>query len=147
MYQVGLGLRSLAIKSAVFVLLAGLFAWVIGGSIFPGSQVVNLPSVHWQGETWHAQVTGNGRSPAPVEWRLVRVTADESERTESFGLIGVWREMYGPRLTNDGLLIGIELQRDEVTTWWIATVGAQGTAVTRQCGTRRDLLAALAAPL
>ncbi len=146
MYQVGLGLRSLAIKSAVFVLLAGLFAWVIGGSIFPGSQVVNLPSFEWQGERWHARVTGNGRSPAPAEWRLVRVTADESERIETFGLTGNWRAMYGPRLSNEGVALGVEVQQDELTTWWLVTIGAQGATVTRQIGTLQELFAALGGP-
>lgn len=146
MYQVGLGLRSLAIKSAVFVLLAGLFAWVIGGSIFPGSQVVNLPSFSWQGEQWHARVAGNGRSPAPAEWRLVRVTADENERIESFGLAGVWRAIYGPRISNDGVALGVEVQSNEITTWWLVTVGTEGATVTRQLGTLHELFAALGGP-
>ncbi|MSR68846.1 MAG: hypothetical protein EXS17_00645 [Phycisphaerales bacterium] len=147
MYQVGLGLRSLAIKSAVFVLLAGIFAWVIGGSIFPGSQVVNLLSFPWQGETWHAQITGNGRSPAPVEWRLVRVRADESESIETFGLTGVWRAIYGPRFLTTGIVLGVEVQRDELATWWMITIDADGTAVTRQVGTVGELFAALALPV
>ncbi len=146
MYQVGLGLRSLAIKIAVFILFAGLFAWFLGGSIFPGSQVVNMPSFSWLGENWHAQVTGNGRAPAPCEWRLVRGVPDGEERIETCGLIGTWRSIIGPQFVNGAVVLGAEVQRDQFSTWWLISIDSKGVVVTRQLGTASDLFAALALP-
>ncbi len=124
--QLALGLRSLAVKIAIFVVFAGIFAWFIGGSIFPGSQVVNFPQLEWHGDKWHAQVTGNGRSPARVSWRLLRTNAAGDERVDDLGIVGVWRSFEEPRTTSAGLAFEIQSEVDGVLQRWTAVVDANG---------------------
>lgn len=143
MYQVALGLRSLAIKVVVFALLAGLFAWFLGGSIFPGSQVVNLPSFQWRTDNWHIQVAGNGRSPAPAHWRLIRVEPSGAEHNENFGLPGDWEALHGPVERSDGIIFGIERKFEGGTTWWTAMIDRQGITTTRQVASNADLFKAI----
>lgn len=126
--QVLLGLRSLLIKVAVFVVLAAALAWFVGGSIFPGSQVVNCPAVEWAGSHWHAQVMGNGRRPAPVEWRIIRSTSTGDSEAQSLGVAGTWRQMRGPVVTNGTLCYGIESDNEGVSKWWIVSIDADGKA-------------------
>ncbi len=125
--QLGLGLRSLAIKAAVFVVLAGILAWTIGGSIFPGSQVVNCPAVEWGGAKWHAQVTGNGRAPSPVEWRLVKVDSNGNSTTPSLGVEGMWRGMWGPEVRGDAMVLAVESESGGAKQWWNVSVDKSGT--------------------
>ncbi len=126
--QVALGLRSLAIKVAVFVLLAAAFAWFIGGSIFPGSQIVNCPEVEWAGSRWYAQVKGNGSHPAPVEWRIFRTDASGDDTEQRVGIEGVWRQVRGPVVADGALRYGIESESRAGSNWWLVTVDASGNA-------------------
>lgn len=125
--QVGLGLRSLAIKAAVFVVLAGLLAWTIGGSIFPGSQVVNCPALEWAGVKWHPQVTGNGRGPAPVEWRVLRTDTQGHSTSDALGVAGVWRQLRGPVIRDGAMIVAVESEVDGVRQWWTVSIDKDGT--------------------
>ncbi|MDA1261580.1 MAG: hypothetical protein O3B75_01640 [Planctomycetota bacterium] len=142
--QLVLGLRSLAIKIVVFVVLAGIFAWFIGGSIFPGSQVVNSPAFQWQGFKWHAQVTGNGRAPSAVQWRLIRVDEKDNETVADLSVTGIWRNLQGPLIQNETMMFGIESEQKNITTWWSAQVDSQGRISTHQWNNAQELFAALA---
>jgi hypothetical protein len=53
MGQFVLGLRSLAVKLAVFFVLAALLAWILGGTLWPRPHLVRLTSNH-------AQFNGDG---------------------------------------------------------------------------------------
>lgn len=130
--QLALGLRSLAVKIAIFLCLAGVLAWVIGGSIFPGSQVVNLPAFEWGSSTWHMQVRGNGRSPSPVVWRLLSSDPAGSEVVQTLGVLGEWSQVIGPFTGPEKLTLGICTMNDERPSWWIAEVDRNGTPSARQ---------------
>ncbi len=132
MYQVALGFRSLAIKTAVFVVLAGVFAWIVGGSIFPGSQVVNLPQFDWNGSTWHARVTGNGRSPALVRWDLVRTDSTGDEFVEDLGIPGKWRQLDWHAQSSARGSIEITTEVDGVLENWTAVPDAGGSIASRR---------------
>lgn len=138
--QVALGLRSLAIKLAVFVVLAGVFAWFVGGSIFPGSQVVNGPAVEWAGVAWHPQVTGNGRHSAPVEWRIYRTDANGTAQAESFGVPSPWRQVHGPYLDNDGLSWKIESDANGTSDWWLVSIDRSGTVTVKKAPEHPDIV-------
>lgn len=124
--QLILGLRSLAFKIAVFVVLAGIFAWFLGGSIFPGSQVVNCPSFSWNNAQWHLQITGNGNRPAPIRWRLYCQNADGNEIVQTLGIEGIWRQVRGPVLQSDRVTLAVASEANGATNWWIANIDSAG---------------------
>lgn len=141
--QLALGLRSLAFKTAVFVVLAVIFAWFIGGSIFPGSQVVNWPSFQWREDQWHLQVTGNGNHPAPIHWRLWRESTSGGESIETLGIPGIWRQVRGPLIHASGVTFGVESEVDGTMAWWIGEVSADGTITQRQMSDETEMSGAM----
>lgn len=141
--QLILGLRSLALKIAVFVVLAGIFAWFLGGSIFPGSQVVNWPSFPWQDTQWHLQVTGNGNRPAPIRWRLYRQSADGGDALQTLGILGVWRQVHGPLMQADRVTFAIESDNDGTTTWWVAQIDSAGVVTQHEVRDERTMIGEL----
>lgn len=136
--QLLLGLRSLAIRIVIFVVLAGVFAWMIGGSIFPGSQVVNLPSFQWRQQAWNLQVTGNGNRAAPVRWRLLRVDARGDVVEQTLGIEGIWREVHGPVVHAGGMLIAAHAERDGTSGWWIGSMTNDGTVSARAAASEQE---------
>ena len=83
MGQLALGLRSLLIKGAIFFVMAGLLAWVLGGELFPQPTIVNLPGageVYWR-------VSSGGRING-LRWALVH---DDEEIST-----GHWQSVVGP---------------------------------------------------
>jgi len=136
--QLLLGLRSLAIRIVIFVVLAGVFAWLIGGSIFPGSQVVNLPSFQWRQQAWNMQVTGNGNRAAPVRWRLLCSDARGDVAEQSLGIEGIWREVHGPLVHAGGMLIAAHAERDGSTGWWIGSMSNDGTVNARAAASEQE---------
>lgn len=129
--QLALGLRSLAVKIIIFVILAGGFAWLIGGSIFPGSQVVNLPTFSWGNRQWHLRVTGNGRKPAPVSWELI-ANDGQSETKETLGVTGTWDSIEGPVFDATTMGFAIRTSGDGSSAWWIASVDLSGNVLARK---------------
>ncbi|MBM4008280.1 MAG: hypothetical protein FJ285_01660 [Planctomycetes bacterium] len=136
--QLLLGLRSLAIRIVIFVVLAGVFAWMIGGSIFPGSQVVNLPSFQWRQQAWNLQVTGNGNRAAPVRWRLLCVDARGDVVEQTLGIEGIWREVHGPVVHAGGMLIAAHAEGDGTSGWWIGSMSNDGTVGARAAASEQE---------
>lgn len=136
--QLLLGLRSLAIRIVIFVVLAGVFAWMIGGSIFPGSQVVNLPSFQWRQQAWNLQVTGNGNRASPVRWRLLAVDARGDVVEQTFGIEGIWREVHGPLVHAGGMLIAAHAERDGTSSWWIGSMANDGSVNARAAASEQE---------
>jgi hypothetical protein len=136
--QLLLGLRSLAIRIVIFVVLAGVFAWMIGGSIFPGSQVVNLPSFQWRQRAWNLQVTGNGNRAAPVRWRLLSVDADGHAVQQTLGIEGTWREVHGPLIHAGGMMIAAHAEQDGASGWWIGSMTNDGQVSARATASEQE---------
>ena len=83
MGQVALGFRSLLIKAAIFFVMAGLLAWVLGGALFPQPTIVNLPGageVYWR-------VSSGGKING-LQWSLMK--GDQEIKT------GRWQSAVGP---------------------------------------------------
>ena len=71
MGQLVLGFRSLLIKIAIFFVMAGLLAWVLGGALFPQPTMVILPGageVYWR-------VSSGGKIDGLL-WTLIRDDED-----------------------------------------------------------------------
>ncbi|MCH2141099.1 MAG: hypothetical protein MK100_08720 [Phycisphaerales bacterium] len=72
MGQVALGLRSLFIRIAVFVVMAALLAWALGGTLWPRPvSAIQRPVVDVSGSQWGWEVTVDSTS-REVSYRLVR---------------------------------------------------------------------------
>ena len=87
MGQVALGFRSLLVKVGIFVVMAALLAWALGGTLFPqpvqGLQgpVLETPSgdLAWQ------VTTRLDVKDEPVTWHLVRRSGDDWIEVEGAG--------------------------------------------------------------
>jgi len=83
MGQLALGFRSLLIKAAIFFVMAGLLAWVLGGALFPQPTIVNLPGageVYWRVSSG-GQING-------LQWSLMK--GDQEIKS------GRWQSAVGP---------------------------------------------------
>ncbi len=78
MGQVALGLRSLAIRITVFVVMAALLAWALGGTLWPRpASAVQRPVLEAGGSQWGWLVTVDG-AEREVSYRLARRTAGDA---------------------------------------------------------------------
>ena len=81
MGQFALGIRSLLIKSAVFVALAALLAWALGGTLFPRPEVARPLSANFDGQSWAWKLSVGGKIDGEVKWELVAAMPKQNERT------------------------------------------------------------------
>ena len=117
MGQVALGFRSLAIKGAVFFVMAALLAWALGGTLWPRAVTVDpYPPVTFDGETWFWRMTVGGREGATVRWTMMhRAAGRDAEPLDDRS----WAEPAGPVATADALVyagradVGSEVWRME----------------------------------
>lgn len=79
MGQVALGFKNLLIKFVIFVMMASLLAWALGGTLWPSARLVDGRPVDHDGASWfwrmevHAPVDG----ATTVHHRLMRHEAGE----------------------------------------------------------------------
>ncbi|MHC5025000.1 MAG: hypothetical protein ACYTGG_14035 [Planctomycetota bacterium] len=123
MGQLTLGLRSLIIKLAVFVVMAALLAWALGGTLWPRPEVVEFEPVTFRDGEWFWQLTVGRRRPEPVEWRLMIRAGDGSP--EAFEPT-VWREVAGPLLSSGGLYYAGRAAPPEPDDWHLIHVDVEG---------------------
>lgn len=124
MGQVALGFRSLFIRLAIFVVMAALLAWALGGTLFPRAETADGPAVSWHGATWRLRLALGGESPGLIRWMLVRQGADG--KSDPWPLAGFerWVEASGPVATADQLYVAF---RDhDATQWTLAAITDRG---------------------
>lgn len=126
MGQVALGLRSLALRLAIFLVLAALLAWALGGTLFPAAHRVNLPAWQFDGAAWNWRVTGSSIESGPTTWTLFE-RQDGRLREERFGLGDTWRQVWGPRFEQGAMMLGVRLEpaasgRQAAPQWWVITL-------------------------
>ena len=103
MGQFELGIRSLLVRATIFVVLAALLAWALGGTLFPKPHTADFraQSAAFSGETWYWRLLLGGKNKGEVRWNLMRQPsegdAQVSEETE-------YIEVAGPVLGDDGNL-------------------------------------------
>jgi hypothetical protein len=115
MGQVTLGFRSLAVKLAVFFVLAMLLAWALGGTLWPRPHVAALTDAAVQvGEAryfWQASLDERQPHADRLRWTMMVRRADEKDQAlES----RVWKATAGPLIIGDELHFG---GRDEQDQW------------------------------
>ncbi|MBL9119245.1 MAG: hypothetical protein JNL80_04940 [Phycisphaerae bacterium] len=124
MGQLALGVRSLLIRIAVFVVMAALLAWILGGTLFPRAETADGPAVTWRGATWRLRLAVGGDAPGLVRWLLIR-QAGES-KPEPWPLAGFdrWVEASGPVAAGEHLYVAF---RDhDASEWTLATITESG---------------------
>ena len=129
MGQAALAFRNLLIKAAIFVAMAALLAWAVGGTLF-GSHRVNFPAVDWGGREWAAQVIGNGRQPDRVRWRLVSRAGEEPWMVHPVSESGPWRDMIGPVSDASGLRLAVATEQAGGKSWQLITFTSAATPPT-----------------
>ncbi|MDY7110232.1 MAG: hypothetical protein SYC29_16505 [Planctomycetota bacterium] len=127
MGQVALGFRSLLIKLAVFVIMAALLAWALGGTLWPRAEIVQFEPVSFDGREWSWRLSVGGRENGQVRWRLMVRDAGGparpwDERT--------WVEVAGPVATDDMLCYAGRASFNPAEPWRLATITAQATSST-----------------
>lgn len=121
MGQVFLGFRSLLIKLAVFVVMAALLAWALGGTLFPRPEVARLEPVSFAGQSWFWQVSVGGKNEGEIRWQLMRHVGREDP--EPLKTSGNWIDHARLVPANDSLYFG---GRDEMHGWQLGRINARG---------------------
>lgn len=147
MGQVALGLKNLALRIVVFVIMAAVLAWALGGTLFPAAHRVHLEAWDFDGASWNWRVSGNGAVAGPASWTLFE-RRDGSMQERRFGIPGHWRHVWGPIMRAEELTLGVESQeRDGAMQSWMVRLRAAPTREVqlRSFPGRAELLKALAA--
>lgn len=103
MGQLALGLRSLVIRFGVFVVLAALLAWALGGTLFPRPSIVEFDAVEFAGGRWYWQLAVGGREADRVAWRMM--VDDETGEAHALRALDeqTWSQVAGPVRDDDVL--------------------------------------------
>lgn len=102
MGQFALGLRSLAIKAAIFVIMAALLAWALGGTLWPKPVRATdfKDSVYHKGGVyWRLDVGGKERGE--VRWSLMLNIPHRAVTLIDEG----WDDVSGPVLAEGALYV------------------------------------------
>lgn len=119
MGQVALGFRSLLIKLAVFVIMAALLAWALGGTLWPRAEVVDFDPVSFDGREWYWRLSVGGRQDGQVRWSMMVRDADgEARPWEERG----WVEVAGPAATDEMLCYAGRASFNPSEPWRLAQV-------------------------
>ncbi len=119
MGQVALGIRSLAFKVAVSFVLAAIWVWLLGGTLWPRPVTVDLPSMTLGAATVNLQVTVQ-ESDQPLVWVLMK-----TEGKDRIQIGGPWRSATDLMLTDNGACFGA---RNEPSGPWIVySIDQRGT--------------------
>lgn len=100
MGQVTLGLRSLAFKLAVFVVMAALLAWALGGTLWPRAEQVRMDDIEFGGSEWYWRLSVGGSESQTIRWHLIRsdgesnTPVDEQAWAEAAGLVTLDGSLY-----------------------------------------------------
>jgi hypothetical protein len=113
MGQFTLGIRSLLIKATIFVIMAALLAWALGGTLWPRPARVELPAGIFLGDelAWKLSVHDGIRlTPFPersVRWELAYRGKSDRKWHVMEGLEGLeWIDVSGPVRFEDKLYVG-----------------------------------------
>jgi len=119
MGQLALGLRSLAIRLTVFVVMAALLAWALGGTLLPRAESAEYDAVEAAGRSWYWRLDVGGRrvpelDPLGVQWTLM-VRGPEGRARPA--LDAGWVDVTGPVATTDRVWFAGRRDSDPGTSW------------------------------
>ncbi len=129
MGQFALGIRSLVIKSAIFVVMAALLAWTLGGTLFPRAEIGDGPATVWHGANWKLRLSLGGDAPGIVRWSLVRQEGDKKPEPWPLAGFGRWAEAAGPVASESTLYVAFRDQ--DAVEWTLAAITDNGFGTAR----------------
>jgi len=124
MGQFALGIRSLVVRATIFVIMAALLAWALGGTLFPRAQKADFSAqaVRFGDDKWFWQVQVGGKNPGEVRWNLMNEHLDGKV---SVYLETPYVEVAGPVLCDDGLYYAGR-DRNNKRKWEMVRIDAKG---------------------
>lgn len=131
MGQFALGIRSLLIKGAIFVVMAALLAWALGGTLFPRPSRVELPAATFGGRDWLWRLSAYGpralETDDPqkrIQWELLWRNEQGDKRVLD---APKWVEVAGPALHAETMYVGgrVAVSGSE-SAWTIFAVSPDG---------------------
>jgi hypothetical protein len=129
MGQVALGLRSLVFRIVVFIVMATLLAWVLGGTLWPRPvSAIQRPVINAGGSQWGWRVTVNPTS-LEVSYRLAERRNDTWEPVEGLEAFHAARPLVAPTgVLPSGVLFHVSVRgpSDQPT---VLAIGAGGRVV------------------
>jgi hypothetical protein len=126
MGQFALGLRSWLVKITVFVIMAALLAWALGGTLFPRPSVAKFEPVSFAGERWYWKLSVGGKNAGEVRWDLM--TQGEDDKTAPFDANRHWAEVAGPIVSGDTLYFAGRETLHPAQPWRIEAVDSSRKA-------------------
>lgn len=119
MGQFALGLRSLFFKLAIFVIMASLLAWALGGTLWPRPEVARFDSVSFLGQQWFWRLSVGGKNAGEVRWELINETEDG--KNSAFGNRH-WIEVSGPVVADEKLYFAGRASMNPAEPWRIESI-------------------------
>lgn len=123
MGQVALGFKDLLIKAAVFVVMAALLAWILGGELLPSPERVDMAPVQFAGKAYFWQLSVGGRQRGRMSWRLM--VAEDEKDSEPLDQM-TWSEVAGPLVSSGSLYFGGLASPDGSPAWMLVRLTASG---------------------
>jgi hypothetical protein len=138
MGQFALGIRSLLVKSAIFVVMAALLAWALGGTLFPKAQRSDFTqsAIQFDGHKWYWRLLVGGKNPGEVRWHLMQDDGDD--KPKAF-IESNYIEVIGPIMGEDGMYFGGR-DRTSAKSWVVERLDTAGA---KQAWPMPDRLAAV----
>jgi hypothetical protein len=126
MGQLVLGFRSLLVKAAVFVIMAALLAWALGGTLWPRPTTVIVDSQQLDGKTYAWRITVSAREEPHIVYRLCAGDTDDDSHDRKPIDERSWTDCT-PMVKRDGaLLTAARLGNDPAGTWTLLRIAPDG---------------------
>lgn len=123
MGQLALGFRSLLIKAAIFVVMAALLAWALGGTLLPRPLRIDEPAVAFNGAEWYWRLALTGRKDDQPQWLFMREDSGEKPRPAE---PTAWAEPAGPVVTDDAIVFAGRVPGVVDDPWSLIRIHADG---------------------
>lgn len=128
MGQVTLGLRSLAIKLAVFFVLAALLAWALGGTLWPRPVTADMQDVEFAGQIWFWRLSVGGDRPGVARWTLMRSESGSNRAREVDSR--QWVDVAGAVAADGRLCYGGLVEDGDARRWQLECRDSNGQTTT-----------------
>ncbi len=138
MGQLALGLRSLAVRTAIFVVMAALLAWALGGTLWPREETVELPGVSCAGRQFNWQLAVGGGEEHPIRWHLYVRKPGESPHAYKHLF---WTDVSQLLVVDDELFFGGQTGAGPTASWKLYRVVGDDVAGDPQTWSMPDRLA------
>jgi hypothetical protein len=137
MGQLTLGIKNLTIKLAIFVVMAALLAWALGGTLWPKAARYDFPAVSFNQQQWFWRLELGGREEGPPRYRMMQHSPDQ--RKPMVADEQVWHQVAGPMICDAGLVYAGCTDPDSDNTWQVICLGPDAPRRQRSVDNRLQL--------